>query len=74
MSIKKYRLYLLMFTLVVVIVGALSLLYFSESNTKGNAGTLVMQELGSEEIPHEMYEKERQGVEIKTLADWEIAG
>lgn len=41
MSVKKYRFYLLMVTLVVIIVGALSYLYFSEQEKAYRDGTLV---------------------------------
>lgn len=41
MSVNKYRFYLLMVTLVVIIVGALSYLYFSEQEKTYRDGTLV---------------------------------
>lgn len=73
MSIKKYRLYLLMAVLVVVIVGALSLLYYSENNTKGQGGTLVMRELSpKEKVNVKLASVKFADVEDKTGADWEM--
>jgi len=44
MDTKKYRLYLLMITLVVVLIGALSYLYFSNQEKSYQDGTLVQNE------------------------------
>lgn len=49
MSVKKYRMYLLMVMLVAVIVGALSYLYFAEQEKVYQEGTLVWNECVMEE-------------------------
>ncbi|MBQ8040145.1 MAG: hypothetical protein IJ274_09805 [Lachnospiraceae bacterium] len=49
MDVKKYRLYLVMFVLVVILVSALSYLYFSEQDKSYREGTLVHNELVIEE-------------------------
>ena len=49
MDVKKYRLYLVMIALVVVLVGALSYLYFSEQEKTYQEGTLVQNECIMEE-------------------------
>lgn len=49
MSTKKYRLYLLMVMLIVVLAGALSYLYFSEQEKSYQDGTLVQNEYVIEE-------------------------
>ena len=50
MSIKKYRFYLLMVTLIVIIAGALSYLYFSEQEKTYHNATLVHNSYTMEEI------------------------
>lgn len=50
MSVKKYRLYLLMITLVVIIVGALTYLYFSDQEKSYQDGTLVQTDYAIEEV------------------------
>lgn len=49
MDVKKYRLYLLMITLVVILIGTLSYLYFSEEEKSYREGTLVQNEFVMEE-------------------------
>ena len=49
MDVKKYRLYLLMITVAVVLIGALSYLYFSDRDKTYQEGTLVQNEFVIEE-------------------------
>ena len=50
MSVKKYRFYLLMLTLVIVIAGMLSYFYFVEQDKTYKDGTLVLNECMLEEF------------------------
>lgn len=49
MSIKKYRFYLFVITLVIVIVGALSYFYFANQEESYRDGTLVQTDYRIEE-------------------------
>ena len=49
MSIKKYQMYLLMITLVIILAGALTYLYYSEQEKTYKDGTLVQKEYVMEE-------------------------
>ena len=49
MSVKKYRWCLVMLTLVLVIVGVLSYLYYSKQDNSYRDGTLVLNEYVLEE-------------------------
>ncbi|MBR5128069.1 MAG: hypothetical protein IKU69_06530 [Roseburia sp.] len=49
MDVKKYRIYLVMFVLAIMLIGALSYLYFSGQDKSYQEGTLVLNELMMEE-------------------------